>query len=110
MSTYYRELKEPWTSIKVETLGDHTHITLWEHGGCVGTIVVREPERVLPQFFKEQPVLQVYNKPRARNHCLIRRINGGPKQKARFTGECYLMDDSNAIALQSELEEKWDYA
>ena len=40
MSTYFREIREPWSSIRVERTGKHTRITLWQDRANAGTLVV----------------------------------------------------------------------
>lgn len=41
MGTTYRELREPWSSVRVVETGQHTQITLWENGANAGTLTVR---------------------------------------------------------------------
>ena len=58
MSTSYRELKKPWSSIRVEDNAVHTKITLWQGGACCGTLTVSREHRddVLWQFFENDAV------------------------------------------------------
>ena len=41
MGTTYNELREPWSSIRVQETEKHTRITLWENGALAGTLTVR---------------------------------------------------------------------
>lgn len=44
MSTYYYSLKEPFTSIRPEVLGGHTHVGIWVNHAKAGTLVFRNEE------------------------------------------------------------------
>lgn len=61
MSTYYRDLKEPWSSIRVDLAGLHYKITPWEEGAKAGELYVsfRNKDAVLSQFFTDTHVCQV---------------------------------------------------
>ena len=62
MSTYYRTLKEPWGSIRSETRGIHTTITLWDRklANCGDLVVQDEDESAaLRAFFVERDRYQV---------------------------------------------------
>ena len=41
MSTTFYELREPWSSIRVEETPGHARITLWNDGGLAGTLTVK---------------------------------------------------------------------
>lgn len=58
MSTYYSDLKEPWSSIRVEVVGPHTKVTLWTEGQNVGTLTLGKEDMsvVLKQLFSENDV------------------------------------------------------
>ena len=62
MSTYYRELREPWSSIRVDDDKRHSHIHLWQDGGKAGELCVDADKRddVLRQFFEDEDVCQRY--------------------------------------------------
>ena len=57
MSTYYRELQNPLTSIRVEGTGPHKTISLWAHGAKIGMLTVSagdEADDVVRMFFGEE--------------------------------------------------------
>ncbi len=64
MGCNYYELRSPWSSIRVEDRGAHTHITLWQAGGnagtlqCVGSLTVDQEKRsgAISCFFGEVEV------------------------------------------------------
>src|SRR5690606_26482527 len=39
-------LREPISSVRFETLGNHCHITVWTHGGNSGTLIVAKEDAV----------------------------------------------------------------
>ena len=45
MGTYYHQLKEPWSGIRVVDNGHHTRITLWQDGANAGTLAVRSENK-----------------------------------------------------------------
>lgn len=57
MSTYYYELREPWSSIRVyDSPGPHTQITLWNDGAYSGMLTINEDHKqeALDCFFDRE--------------------------------------------------------
>ena len=63
MSTYYYDLKHPWSNAAVETTTDHWRLTLWDnHGSEAGSLALRveDDHEAVFHFFREDPVCQIY--------------------------------------------------
>ena len=52
MSTYYYELNEPITSIRIETVGPHDRITVWVNSQNAGTLVVNADSGETSEFLR----------------------------------------------------------
>ena len=44
MSTDISELVEPWTSVRTEVVGGHTHVNYWVNHAGVGYLIMRHDE------------------------------------------------------------------
>ena len=69
MSTYYYDLKDPWSHAEAEKTPDRYRVTLWDnHGSEAGSLTLRPedgPEAIL-HFFRDEPVCQTYYDGRGR--------------------------------------------
>ena len=101
MSTVYRELNYPWSSIKVKENPTHTRIALWEKGAYVGELTVSSDNLsdILPQFFGEE-VMQHYAGPD--NSVKLIRLEGRPPRTDQMLSEY-----SDLVSLR-DLEKRFD--
>ena len=62
MSTYFNQMRSPWTSIRIEPNPRHLKITMWDGGACSGTLLVDSDngQEALASFFENEPVCQRY--------------------------------------------------
>ena len=61
MSTYYYDLKEPWTGVEVDENQESYVIRLWDgrkHQAGVLTLTVDEGREAIYSFFRDEPVCQ----------------------------------------------------
>lgn len=92
MSTYYRELKNPITSIRADDKGSHIHISIWSRHGLVGTLIVDEKNRLdFIRMFCGEEILQHVNGEIIR---LVKRV---------ITDSEYIVSEYGAIGTVEEL-------
>lgn len=62
MGTCYFPLRTPFTSLRPEVLGGHTHVGVWVNHAKAGTLVFRNEEwaEAMPVFFDDMPVMNAY--------------------------------------------------
>ena len=103
MSTYYKELNYPWSSIRVSENPAHTRITLWEKGANVGTIVVstKEAPSVISQFFGKEDVMQHFASGRPSGVSLVRLEDRPPRADQ-------MLSEYGEIVSLRDLERKFD--